>query len=202
MKLVIMTKPSFFVEEDKILSTLFEEGMDNLHLCKPGASPIYSERLLSLIPEDYYGKIIVHDHYYLKEEYGLGGIHIDNANEAVPKNYRGRISRTCKSLDNLKEMKRQSNYIFLGNILDNCSVPTIKANFTMNELEQASDSGLIDKKVYAYGGMSLDNAQIAKDFGFGGIVICNDLWKHFDIHNQKDYKDLIKYFELLRKTIN
>ena len=28
MKLVIMTKSTFFVEEDKILASLFDEGMD------------------------------------------------------------------------------------------------------------------------------------------------------------------------------
>ena len=77
MKLIIMTKSTFFVEEDKILVTLFEEGMDNLHLYKPLTSPVYSERLLSLIPEDFYNKITVHDHFYLKEEYRLNGIHID-----------------------------------------------------------------------------------------------------------------------------
>ena len=51
MKLVIMTRPTFFVEEDKILTALFEEGMEHLHLYKPGTSPMYSERLLSLLPE-------------------------------------------------------------------------------------------------------------------------------------------------------
>lgn len=35
MKLVIMTKSTFFVEEDKILEALFDAGMDNLHLFKP-----------------------------------------------------------------------------------------------------------------------------------------------------------------------
>ena len=30
MKLIIMTKSTFFVEEDKILTTLFEAGLDNL----------------------------------------------------------------------------------------------------------------------------------------------------------------------------
>jgi len=53
MKLIIMTKSTFFVEEDKILTTLFEAGLDNLHLNKPGAEPIYSERLLTLMPEQY-----------------------------------------------------------------------------------------------------------------------------------------------------
>ena len=28
MKLIIMTKPTFFVEEDKILTALFEMGLD------------------------------------------------------------------------------------------------------------------------------------------------------------------------------
>ena len=95
MKLVIMTKSTFFVEEDKILTTLFDEGMDNLHLFKPGSSPLYSERLLSLIPEDYYNKITVHEHFYLKNEYDLAAIHIDDPNAAIPNGYKGKYSRTC-----------------------------------------------------------------------------------------------------------
>ena len=40
MKLILLTKSTFFVEEDKIISTLFEEGLDNLHLYKPGTETI------------------------------------------------------------------------------------------------------------------------------------------------------------------
>ena len=50
MKLIVMTKPTFFVEEDKILANLFEEGLENLHLYKPGASPMYSERFATELP--------------------------------------------------------------------------------------------------------------------------------------------------------
>lgn len=202
MKLIIMTKSTFFVEEDKILVTLFEEGMDNLHLYKPATSPVYSERLLSLIPEDYYNKITVHDHFYLKDEYRLSGIHIDTPNLTPPLNYKGHISRTCTKLEQLKDMKKQSNYVFLRNIFDSQSEPDQKSNFTMNELETAASSGLIDKKVYALGGMNMDNLQVAKELGFGGVVICGDLWNRFDIHNQTDYKELINHFERLRKVIS
>lgn len=202
MKLIIMTKSTFFVEEDKILVTLFEEGMDNLHLYKPATSPVYSERLLSLIPEDYYNKITVHDHFYLKDEYRLSGIHIDTPNLTPPLNYKGHISRTCTKLEQLKDMKKQSNYVFLRNIFDSQSEPDQKSNFTMNELEMAASSGLIDKKVYALGGMNMDNLQVAKELGFGGVVICGDLWNRFDIHNQTDYKELINHFERLRKVIS
>ena len=201
MKLVIMTKSTFFVEEDKIISALFEQGMDNLHLYKPGSSPMYAERLLTLLPDDFYDKITVHDHFYLKQEYDLAGIHLDTCSMKVPEGYKGRIGRSCSCLDDLKEMKRSSNQVFLHNIFNSVSTPEEKSCFTMQELEQAADKGLIDKKVYAMGGMTLDNLRVAKDLGFGGVVIRGDLWNKFDIHNQKDYKEILNYFEKIRKTV-
>jgi thiamine-phosphate pyrophosphorylase len=190
------------VEEDKILSALFDEGLENLHLYKPGSTPIYSERLLSLLPDDCYNKITVHDHYYLKSEYGLRGIHIDQPEDEVPDNYKGKISRTCLSLDNLREMKKKCDYVFLKNIFDCIEFKEEKANFTIEELKTAAKAGLIDKKVYALGGIDMDNIRIAKDLGFGGVVICGGLWNKFDIHNEMNYSEIISHFEKLRKAID
>ena len=200
MKLIVMTKPSFFVEEDKILVNLFEEGLDNLHLYKPGASPMFSERLLTLLGENYYSKITVHGHFYLKEEYRLKGIHIDDAFTEPPTGYKGNVTRTCHAISELKEAKKHSNYVFLHSIYDSQSNPDEKQSFTYDELKAASKSGLIDKKVYALGGINLDNIRSIKDLGFGGIVICGDLWNRFNIHNELDYKDLLVHFEKLRKA--
>lgn len=202
MKLVIMTKPTFFVEEDKILTTLFEEGMDNLHIHKPNSSPMYSERLLSLLPEDYYRKITVHDHYYLKTEYGLGAIHLGNPEvRQLPEGYKGKYSSTCNDIAKLKEQKRKSEYVFLKGIFDSLSEPESKAMYTESQLKAAADKGLIDRHVYAMGGINLENIRYVKEFGFGGIVICGDLWNQFDIHNEMDYKRLITHFEKLRKAV-
>ncbi len=201
MKLIVMTRATFFVEEDKILTTLFEAGLDNLHLYKPGAEPIYSERLLTLLNEDYYGKITVHDHFYLKDEYHLRGIHINTAEGEAPSGYRGNISRTCHAVSELKDAKKRSNYVFLKTLFDSQSNPRDKANLTMDELKVASKQGLVDKKVYAMGGMNLDNIHIAKELGFGGVVICGDLWNRFKILGGLDYKELIAHFEKLRKAV-
>ena len=75
-------------------------------------------------------------------------------------------------------------------------------NFTYEELKEASRQGLIDKKVYALGGMNLGNIKVARDLGFGGVVICGDLWNRFDIHNELDYKELLLHFEHLKKAID
>ena len=202
MKLIVMTKPTFFVEEDKILTNLFEEGLENLHLYKPGASPMYSERLLTLLGEGYHSKITVHGHFYLKEEYRLKGIHIDDAHTEPPTGYKGNVSRTCHLIEELKEAKKKSNYVFLHPIFDSQTNVDEKASFTMAQLEEAAKNDLIDKKVYALGGMNLDTVKAVKDLGFGGIVICGDLWNRFNIHNEIDYKALLNHFEKLRKTIS
>ncbi len=200
MKLVLMTQPTFFVEEDKILTSLFDEGLDNLHLYKPGSSPMYSERLLTLLPDDCHGKITVHDNFYLKEEYHLRGIHLDNEDIQAPKGYKGHISRTCTDLDKLKEAKRHVDYVFLKYIYDSQTEPEKKASFTTEQLEEASRRGLIDRHVYALGGMNLDNIKKAKDLGFGGIVVSGDLWNRFNIHQELDYQALIEQFAKLRKA--
>lgn len=202
MKLVIQTKSTFFVEEDKILATLFDEGMDNLHLYKPSSSPLYDERLLSLLPEEYYRKITVHDHFYLKKEYGLAGIHLDAPEAAVPSGYRGNFSRTCTNLMMLKEMKRKARYVFLKNIFDCIEFKDEKSSFSIAQLQEASRQGLIDRHVYALGGMTIDNIKIAKELGFGGVVVCGDLWNRFDIYSQRDFKDIIAHFEKLRKAVD
>ena len=202
MKLIVITKPTFFVEEDKILVNLFEEGLENLHLCKPGSSPLYSERLLTLLGENLANKITVHGHFYLKEEYRLRGIHIDDARTEVPAGYKGNVTRTCHAVSELKEAKKQSNYVFLQSIFDSQTVDSEKQSFTEEELREASRQGLIDKKVYALGGMNLDRVKEIKDLGFGGMVICGDLWNRFNIHNEIDYKALLNHFEKLRKTID
>lgn len=69
-------------------------------------------------------------------------------------------------------------------------------------LDDAIRLGLIDKHVYAFGGVTLDNIKEAKELGFGGVVACGDLWGKFDIHSQLDYKELINHFDKLRKAVS
>ena len=202
MKLVIMTKATFFVEEDKILTTLFEEGLENLHLYKPGSEPVYSERLLTLLPEDYYKKITVHDHFYLKEEFRLHGIHLNHPDDPLPYGYKGHCSITCRRLEELKEAKKRADYVFLRNVLDSQGEPEEQQSFTEEQIKTAVRQGLIDRRVYALSGINLDNIRRMKDLGFGGVVVSSDLWHRFNIHQEQDYKELITHFQKLRKAVD
>lgn len=200
MKLIVLTSPDFFVEEDKILVSLFEEGLDMLHLRKPQSEPVFCERLLTLIPEEYHDRIVVHDHFYLKDEFNLRGIHLSHRHPEAPIGYSGPISRTCYSMEELQQYQPTSQYTFLRNIFDSVSEPENKASFSSSELQLAKQNGLINNNVHAEGGVSISNIQQIRDMGFGGVVVRGDLWQRFDIHKGIDYKELIAHFRLLRKA--
>ena len=202
MKLVIMTKSTFFVEEDKILTALFEEGMDNLHISKRDHSPQYVERLLSLIPTEYHRFISIHHNFYLNEKYSLAGIHYD-ADEMIHEmvNNRGKISKTCTDIMKLKYMKKQYRYIFLKNLNDSIEFPNEKRTISTSALFELKKQGLLGRHIYAMGGIVLDDIPKLKDFGFEGVVICGDLWKHFDIHCDKDFHNVITHFKKLQQAV-
>ncbi len=200
MKLILLTPPDFFVGEDKILTALLEEGLDFLHLRKPDTDPVFSERLLSLLPENYHDLIVVHDHFYLKEEFNLRGIHLNRRNPEPPVGYKGHVSKSFHRMDKLKAEKKNFDYVFLSPIFDSISKCGYTSAFNMETLKQASAHGIIDKKVMALGGITAENMAAAKDLGFGGVVIFGDLWNRFDIHAAFDYKELISHFRRLRKA--
>ena len=198
MKLIVITTPAFFTEEDRIITALFEEGMDYLHLRKPGTEPIYSERLLSLIPKQYHKKIIVHDHFYLKEEFNLMGIHLNHRNPEIPDNYKGHISCSCHSIEDVKRRKGLCDYVFLSPIFDSISKNNYNSTFSSSQLLQASQSGIIDRKVIALGGVNASNIQYVKGLKFGGVAVLGDIWNHFDRFGTISHKDIINRFKLLK----
>ena len=199
MKLILLTSPDFFIEEDQILCTLFEEGLDILHLRKPGSEPVFCERLLTLLPEEYHKRIVVHDHFYLKDEFNLMGIHISHHNPVAPPDYHDMMSRTCYTLEEVEKYKPESKYVILKNVFDSISEPSYVSRFTDEDLHMATRKGIIDKHVMAQGGIALENIPEVKKYGFGGVLIRGDLWKRFNIHRGYDYKDLIAHFRKLRQ---
>ena len=199
MKLIVVTAPTFFVEEDKIITALFEEGLDILHLRKPETPAMYSERLLTLIPQKYHKRIITHEHFYLQEEFSLMGIHLNTRNPKEPHDYSGHISCTCHSLDEVRNKKHFYDYLFLSPIY-NCITKTgVTSGFTAEELRQAEKSKIIDSKVMALGGITSDNILEIKDYGFGGAVVMGDLWNKFNACTDRDYLEVIRHFKKLKK---
>ena len=200
MKLILMTTPYFFVEEHQILNALFDEGLEILHLRKPETEPVYSERLLTLINEDYRKRIVVHDHFYLKNEYGLKGVHLNHRNPELPPKYKGHIFCSCHTAQEVTQHKRACNYVFLSPIFNSISKEGYSSRFSAVQLRELAQSKVIDRKVMALGGIGLDNIEQLAGLGFGGAVVLGDIWNRFSVHSTQDFRELILHFRNLRKA--
>lgn len=187
MKLLIATSQQFFVEENAILEAMFEEGLDYLHLCKPDSDPIFCERLLTLLNKKWHKRIVTDDHFYLKDEYDLRGIHLTKRHPELPKGYDGLHTRSCFTIEEIDYWKKRCNYVIAENIDDEL-------------LHRYKMAGVIDNKVFAHQLRTLDDIKKFRDAGFGGVVLENALWDMFDFHQSSDYKGLIDFFRKVRKA--
>ena len=182
MKLILLTMPDFFIEEHQILTALFDEGLELLHLRKPDSESVYLERLLTLIPETYRKRIVLHDHFYLKSEYNLAGIHLNNRNPLPPQNYKGQVSRSCHSAEEaVAAQAKGCTYVTAGHVFATrckAGLPGRGLGFLKTVCRSVS------VPVYAIGGISADNIDAVIQCGakgacvMSGVMACEDVQRY------------------------
>lgn len=181
MKLIVITRPDFFAGEADLLTALFRAGLEILHLRKPQATREAVEALICAIPEEYRKRIVVHDFFALADAYGLKGIHLNSRNPNPPQGYRGHISCSCHSLDEVKRYKAACDYLFLSPIYDSISKEGYGTRFSCKELTAAARAGIIDSRVIALGGICRNNLHEVQSLGFGGAALLGDVWQQTNI---------------------
>ena len=89
MKLITITQPAFFEGEAEAITSLFDAGLEILHLRKPGASYEDMEQLLNRLPPEYLKRIVTHEHFQLASFRNLKGIHLNGRNPTAPAGFTG-----------------------------------------------------------------------------------------------------------------
>ena len=175
---IIITKSAFFDGEAARITALLRQGTaDFLHIRKPGSAAEEAERLLREIPTDCRRRLVLHDHFALAVRYGLYGVHLNSRNPLPPEGWTGSVSRSCHSLDEVREWKDRCRYVSLSPVFDSVSKPGYASAFSREEIAQAVSDGIIDAKVYALGGVTFAALAAVEAMGFGGAMILGDAWR-------------------------
>ena len=191
MRIIVITRPSFFDGETALVNELFREGLEKLHLRKPGASEQQLAEWLQGIDPEYIGRIVLHDCYGLARRFPVGGVHLNSRNPDAPdfigaehpaENGARRltVSRSCHSIAEVQKYKANCDYLFLSPIYDSISKEGYGSAFSRIDLRKAADDGIIDSKVYALGGVSVEHIPELREFGFGGAAVLGALWQSED----------------------
>ena len=168
---IAITKPNAVDGEDAIIRHLLANGFDIVHLRKPDADICYCRDLLQQLSPSERKRVVIHDYYSLYEEYSLRGFHINKNITSYPADYQGTRTRSCHSLDEILRYKHECDYLFLSPIFDSISKADYRSKFSHAELLNASINGVIDNKVIALGGVTLDRIAYLHSLRFGGVAM-------------------------------
>ena len=174
MKTVVITDTHFSDNEAEMIRIILSEGIDRVHIRKPGSSESDFRRLIEAVPERMYPALTLQDHVGLAVGYGIGGVHLNSRNPSVPAGFKGKVSRSCHSLEEVARC-REEDYLFLSPIYDSISKNGYRSAFTEKSLSESD--GIIGPRVYALGGVRPENLPELERYGFGGAAFLGYVWK-------------------------
>ena len=184
---IVITLPQFFDKEAEAIIQMFQSGLERLHLRKPECKIEKMRDLIKAIPACYHNRIVIHEHFNLLKEFDLCGVHLNRRNPDAPKGWKGHISISCHSIEELAQKKKEGyvftdgsckpfDYLSLSPIFDSISKQGYNSAFSFEELNKAKLAGIIDNRVMALGGICSENVEKALEFGFGGVMVLGDAW--------------------------
>lgn len=151
-----------------------------MHIRKPDADITAVENLLLSIDPAYYGRVVMNDFHSLAVKYNLYGIHLNRRNPSVIDNWNGSVSRSTHSFQELSVDDDKYDYSFLSPIFDSISKDNYVAGFSMSQLQKAALEGVINDKVFALGGVTVDRIALLKSLYFGGAALLGEVWNNAD----------------------
>ncbi len=186
MKIIAITTPKITDEDTCLISNLIKTGIDIIHLRKPDSTISECRNLLAKLNAEHRSKIIIHDYPELYGEFALKGIHINKNVKTLPDGYSGCRSRSCHSFEEIVRYKNEYDYLFLSPIFDSISKNGYRSGFNAEDLQRASADGIIDEKVIALGGVTLDRIAYLKKLNFGGVAMIGGIYNLRILNNIND----------------
>lgn len=182
MRLVVITQPGFGAGEAETIRELLDGGIDRVHLRKPFAPEAAMRRLLDRLDPAVLPRITLQDCLGLAAEYGAGGVHLNARHPEPPQGFRGLVSRSCHSLEELEELEEHAadDYLFLSPIFDSISKVGYTARFTAESLLEAAARGIVNDRVLALGGVRPEYLPRIRAYGFGGAALMGCIWQAAD----------------------
>ena len=179
MEIIIITPPTPLQAPPETANALFEAGLQRLHLRFPDTDRKHTAQWIEQIAQPYRQRIVIHDHHDLAGAMALGGIHLNSRNPLPPVWYEPTkditLSRSCHTIDEIKQYHTQYHYLFLSPIFDSISKQGYTSAFTAAQLRPIRQ--FLSRNIYALGGITAERLPLIRQLGFKGAAILGDLWQ-------------------------
>jgi thiamine-phosphate pyrophosphorylase len=210
MQIIVISSSGTIENEAKIVTQLFEAGLETFHLRKLKLSTQEMKELIQQIPAHFHNRIFIHSHHNLASTFKLGGIHLTSVHKRRGKrtwltikiiqfrNPQIKITTSFKTIGHLFETghKYAYSYVFLSPIFDSVT-SKFQSGFTEHSLHSAIQKTKFD--VIARGGVEVSSIEKADRIKFKGLAFYSSIWKSKD--PVAEFNKIVKKFEELNIII-
>jgi thiamine-phosphate pyrophosphorylase len=180
--LLVISTPGPIADEAKLLNHLLDDGLEVLHLRKPGMSPEEMEKLVRQINPMHYSRIAVHQHHHLGKELGLRRFHFPVAERQklgkAVEEWAGEervLSTSIHRQLEYRELPPFYAYTFFGPVYASLSKPGYGP--ASGEEIKLPQPGERKTKIIALGGIEETNLEKTLAMGFDGVAVIGTLWQ-------------------------
>ena len=193
MRLIVITAPQPVSEEADTINGLFHEGLELLHLRKPGYTLKEMRTLAEAIDPDFRHRVVLHSHHQLAMELGLGGCHFPAARRQDMVRTDTRLSSSCHSPGEIEELAPVCDYLFLSPVFDSISKPGYRAAFNQATLDQLTGRHC---NLVALGGIDRFTLPRLLGHNWYGAAVLGTIW------NAPTLSGRLTEFQELQKAVN
>jgi len=178
MDVFVVTRPDYFEGEAQRINQLFGNGMQVLHIRKPGNDPAAFRQLMAEIEPVFYDRIAVHQHHELVAAFSLIRLHYPEKKRPSAgalgemKKAGYIVSTSIHDLSALKDCAAY-DYVFYGPVFNSISKPGYESVLAADITLPVRKGG---PQVIAIGGVSLSKLQILKNMNFDGAALLGAVW--------------------------
>ena len=192
--MIIISNPTSIPNEIETIHTLFEEGMELLHVRKPAFSEREMQIFLSLIGPEHRSKLVLHSHLHLAFEFEINRIHFTEKNRnsisklhlrykksfeysfSDFKNDGFTVSTSTHSIKEFNTLDSSFEYAFLSPLFPSISKDDYRPK--SNLLEEIKKRTNFDTKLIALGGIQFDTIAKVVNHGFDDYALLGAIWNN------------------------
>jgi len=176
--MIVITNPTPVPNEMEIINSLFENGLELLHIRKPDFSEIKTALFIHQIKKKFRGKLVLHDHHQLAGEFEINRIHFTEKNNKSdkPNSFQKpvRFTTSTHSIEDFNNLSDAYEYAFLSPVFSSIS----KENYhpKTDLLEAVKRRTNFKTKLIALGGIESKNINQTRDAGFDDVALLGTIW--------------------------
>nr|WP_315195269.1 thiamine phosphate synthase [uncultured Flavobacterium sp.] len=203
--MIVITNPIPIVNEINTIHSLFESGLELLHIRKPDFSATEMRSFLSEIKSDLREQLVLRSHHHLASVFGINRIHFSESERKKTLMLFGKfpfetyktkgfhLSTSVHSMDDFNALDNVFEYAFLSPIFPSIS----KENYTSKTdwFEVIKNRTNYSTKLIALGGIESKNTEQTLENGFDNVALLGTIWNQNNpIENFKSCQKIVKLY--------